>query len=292
MLTFSVVVPTYERPAQLARLLRALAAQTFDPGRFEIIVVDDGSTSSVHRLLDPWREHLQLRLLRRPNGGPGAARNTGAREARGRLLAFTDDDCRPRPDWLEALALCAEEHPGCMLGGLTVNALPENPFATTSQVIVEAAYRYYNRDPEHARFFASNNMVVPREPFLDLGGFDTRFRIASEDRDLCDRWSHAGGRMVYAAEAVVEHAHVLHFLSFCRQHFNYGRGAQRFHRGRAARGSGSLLRELRFHTRFLYLAREPLGAVGLPGALNLGGLLALWQLANAAGFLYQGLQED
>jgi GT2 family glycosyltransferase len=98
-------------------------------------------------------------------------------------------------------------------------------------------YAYYNADPSQARFFASNNLVFPADGFHALGGFDTTFRT-SEDRDLCNHGLHHGYHMTYAPEVIVSHAHVLTLRTFWQQHFNYGRGAFRYHRARARRGSG------------------------------------------------------
>src|SRR3712207_1403127 len=92
---FSVIVPTYERPAQLAACLGALARLDCPAASFEVIVVDDGSAAAPGRRLDEFRDLLDVRLLTQANAGPAAARNRGASEARGSFLAFTDDDCAP-----------------------------------------------------------------------------------------------------------------------------------------------------------------------------------------------------
>src|SRR3954453_23879096 len=97
----SVVIATHNRPGGLATLLRALEAQTLDSGRFEVVVVDDGSDPPV-RLPDG------VRILRHDvPQGPGPARNTGGRAAHPPLVAFTDDDCTPAPGWLAALVQAA-----------------------------------------------------------------------------------------------------------------------------------------------------------------------------------------
>ena len=66
---------------------------------------------------------------------------------------------------------------------------------------------------------------MPAEQFRRIGGFSEAFPLAAgEDYDFCHRWQHAGLEAAYAPEAVVRHAHALTAGSFCRQHFNYGRG--------------------------------------------------------------------
>lgn len=282
----SVIVPTRERPAQLAGCLQALAGLDFEHDDYEVIVIDDGGTEPLHPWLHLYFDRLHLTVVRQPRTGPGGARNAGARLARGDLLAFTDDDCRPAPDWLRELAAEHGRSPDRLIGGRTVNGLDDNPYATTSQTIIEVAYAHYNRDPDDARFFAANNMAVPAALFRQIGGFDDTFRVASEDRELCDRWLHRGHKMSYAPRAVVCHGHDLNLRRFCRQHFGYGRGARQFHQVRARRGSGSLKSEIRFHGRFLMLLRSPLSRLRPASALVVLTLLGLWQFLNLGGYMF------
>lgn len=284
---FSVIVPTYGRPAALAECLAALARLDYPPDRFEVIVVDDGSPTPV--VPPPAAPDLRRRVLRTPNRGPGAARNAGAAVAAGRWLAFTDDDCRPARGWLAGFAACLRDRPEHLAGGRTVNRLPGNPWSETSQVIQDVAYAYYNADPSAPRFFASSNLAVPAERFRTLGGFlADEMRVAAEDRELCDRWRHAGLGLVYAPDAVVEHAHPLGVAGFCRQHFRYGRGARRYHALRARRGSGRLRQDVAFYARFPALVRARLGGLDRRQAARVAVGLLLWQLCNAAGYVWEG----
>ena len=285
---FSVIVPTYERPAQLAECLRALARQDYPAERFEVIVVDDGSAAAPAQLLGEFREQLDVRLLTQANAGPAAARNRGAAEARGQFLAFTDDDCAPEPRWLRALAAQFGETPDRLVGGRTLNALRANPYSETSQLIIEVVYGHYNSDPDGPRFFASNNLAAPAELFRAMNGFDETFNT-SEDRELCDRWLARGLRLAYAPEAVVRHAHALTLGTLWRQHFGYGRGARRFHRARASRGADPFRPEGGF---YLKLLRASLSRARGVSALAPPALLLWAQLANAAGFFCEPLKAD
>lgn len=282
----SVIVPTYRRPKALRRCLAHLADQRYPRDRFEVIVVDDGSAEPPEEAVTEVRERLTVTLRVQPNAGPGAARNAGARHAAGEYLAFTDDDCAPAPDWLAGLAAGWSEYPEAGVGGRTVNMLPANPCATVSQVIIDLAYGFYNGDGRDARFFASNNLALPAGRFRELDGFDESFRW-SEDRDICDRWRHAGYRLVFAPGAVVFHGHDLSWPGFFRQYFNYGRGAFRYQRARALRGTGRLRDDMRFHAE---LPRKLVGvfaATPLRRWTGLTALLAMWQIANAAGYFYE-----
>ena len=202
---FSIIIPTYGRPSQLADCLTSLLALDYPRDRFEVLVVDDGGATPLDPVIAQFQTALDVSLLRQPNAGPSLARNMGAAHARGEFIAFTDDDCLVEPGWLRGLSHILVEAPECMVGGLTVNAAP-GICATTSQLIVDLVYRHYNSDPEHARFIASNNMTMALREFRDVGGFDPTFRHA-EDRELCDRWRHNGKRIVYATAARVRHVH-------------------------------------------------------------------------------------
>jgi GT2 family glycosyltransferase len=280
----SVVIPTRGRPGQLARCLAALDAVDYPSERLEVIVVDDGGAADLRPICGGAAR--PVRLLLQEHRGPGAARNTAAAAADGELLAFTDDDCRPEPGWLRALAVASGSAPDAGAGGCTLNALASNPFADASQHIQDLVYAHYNSDPDAARFLASNNLGVPRGAFLELGGFDERFRLASEDRDFCDRWLASGRTLRYAPEAVVHHARELDLTGFVRQHLAYGRGAARYQRARAIRGTGRMRDDMSFH-RDRSLWRRTLGLRPRPRAARMVALLALWQAANAAGYLLE-----
>lgn len=283
---FSVIIPTYERPAQLASCLGALARLEYPRGRFEVVVVDDGSAVTPSALVEQFRESLDARLYAKQNAGPSSARNFGARHARGEFFAFTDDDCEPDPSWLRALAARFGRTPDRLVGGRTLNALPLNPYAETSQTIIEVVYAHFNADPEDARFFASNNLAMPAGRFREMGGFDEAFNT-SEDRELCDRWLARGLLMSYEPEAVVRHSHDLTFGSLWRQHFGYGRGAWRFHHARDARGQGRFKPDKDF---YLKLLRAPASRAPKTRAAQLTALLLWSQMANTAGFLYERRQ--
>lgn len=289
-LDFTVIVPTFNRPDALGRCLSALAAQDLPRDRFEVFVVNDGGELSPRSVVDGYRSRLSIDLLEPVHGGPAHARNRGAERARGRFLAFTDDDCRPEPSWLSCLLAVLAAAPDRLVGGRIVNALPDNPFSSASQMIADVVYAHYNANPEEARFFSSNNMAVAADAYRSLGGFDEGFTIlACEDRELCDRWRAAGRCMTYAHDAVVAHAHPLGLRTFVRQHFTYGRGALHFHRIRARRATGAITDEMTFHLNVGNWLLQPFRGRNPAAAAQIAALLLLWQSSNFAGFVYERL---
>jgi GT2 family glycosyltransferase len=291
---FSVIIPTRARPAQLSACLESLRQLEFSRGKFEVIVVDDGSPIPLPKRSDDARSCIgghEVVLLRIAHAGPAAARNAGAKIARGRFIAFTDDDCVVETNWLTSMESRLCEDPEQMIGGPVINRLIDNTYAVTSQIILDSVYAHYNADPCSASFFASNNMAMSAELFHQIGGFDAGFpRAAAEDRDICNRWRHAGLRMTYAPEALVYHGHELTFRSFCRQHFNYGCGAWEYHARRSRRGSGRLRNDLSFHNHLLGLLKPSFSKLKRRQKMSVAGLLAVWQTANAVGFLWQGMR--
>lgn len=284
-LAFSVVVPSRGRPDALAHCLAALARQNVSPARFEVIVVDDGSTAPLADALPPI-DGLSLEVLRQAPAGPAHARNTGAARARGRWLAFTDSDCRPAPDWLARLERALlEGPPEICIAGRTANALDGNDYAEASQLLIDYLFDYF-RDGANAGFLTTSNMACRADRFHAVGGFSPAFPLAGgEDRFFGDCWAARGWPLRYAAEAVVHHHHGLSLLRFWRQHVNYGRGARTYHRLRRERGEPPFRPEpARFYFAMLaYPFRQRRGAFWRPA--RLAALLLLSQVATAYGYL-------
>lgn len=237
--SFSIIIPTHNRPQRLVECLRALIALDYPADKLEVVVVDDGSSDSLAKVIQPFENQINVQLVVQRQSGPAAARNHGASKAQGRFLAFTDDDVAPKSDWLRRLADRLREQPDALVGGRTINALEDNICSVASQFLIDYIYDWLNSDKKNARFFTSNNMAISADAFREFDGFDTSFvRAAAEDREFCQRWRDQGGQLIYIPKAEALHSHSLSLRSFVRQHFNYGRGAFQFHRGKANRNMG------------------------------------------------------
>ncbi len=279
----SVIIPTYQRPDCLVSLLDGLAKQTLTEA-FEVVVVNDGG-SPLGEIVSPFQERLNLVVEEQENSGPARARNRGAEVASGRWLAFIDDDCIPREDWLEEILKACSEHPEAGIGGKVVNLLDSNVYANASQLLVDYLYDYYGQNGGRVgRFFTTNNLAVPAASFHEIGAFDQNFpRAAGEDREFCDRWSHFGLELKYQSNAVVGHAHDLTALGFLRQHFGYGSGAKLYWKLRHERvGQGLRMEPGTFYAGLMTypIRRRGFSVEGVRGT----ALFAVAQLANAAGY--------
>lgn len=167
---FSVIIATYNRRQLLVRVIQALRAQTMDPERFEIVVVDDGSSDGTATALD-----AGVRVFSQPNRGPAAARNLALRQARGRWVVMTDDDTIPSPTWLESIEQAVRQHPDWVgVEGRTVCPDPD-PLGHWVENL-------------RGRQFITANMAYRRELLVSIGGLDESFpHPKCEDTELAWR---------------------------------------------------------------------------------------------------------
>ncbi|MBM3892209.1 MAG: glycosyltransferase [Verrucomicrobia bacterium] len=280
--SFSVIIPTRNRPEQLAACLESLARLDYPRDRFEVIVVDDGGNQPLDPVVARFCDRLNLTLLTQPPTSSSVARNGGAARATGEFLAFTDDDCTLAPDWLQALAARLASAPDHAVGGRTINALPENLFSAASHVILDAIYDYYDPHQGRAHFFPTCNLALPASRFRALGGFSKDWPMAAaEDREFCYRWLQRGWLLARAPEACVYHHRPLTLRTFWRQHFTYGRGAFRYHQVRTDSGPGSRKPDRRFYWT---LFRQPFRQMPTARALAVALLLLVSQAATVAGY--------
>lgn len=200
--TVSVVVASHARAERLRTLLDALAAQTLPRDRWELVVVHTYEAEQTASLLDS-HELARAGLLRHERVSPAQARpslqrNRGWRMARGRLVAFTDDDCRPEPDWLERLVERAGQNPGQIVQGAT------RPDPREAGAFRSPHVRTLLVDPP-GRFTQTCNILYERRLLERIGGFD-EVAITGEDIDLARRARATGADVVGAPDALVHHA--------------------------------------------------------------------------------------
>jgi glycosyltransferase involved in cell wall biosynthesis len=280
---FSIVIPTYNRPQRLHQLLSGITRLDYLHDLFEVIVVDDGGTRPLDQELEEFQGILKLLLLKQENKGPGAARNRGAMEAKGKYLAFTDDDCHPHPGWLNALENVFKKDESLLCGGRTLNALSRNPFSATTQMLLDYLYDHYSPVEHMGGFFASNNLALSREMFMDMGGFDPELRFG-EDRDFCYRWASSGRSFVFVPDAIMHHSHALTPGSFLKLHYCYGGGSYQFRRGVKKKGLQSVrLSPFKWYVNLVLsgIRNKERGSSGFLFTL----LLIATQAASSVGFL-------
>lgn len=207
----SIVIPTYNRPRLLARLLESLTVQDAPAGSFDALVVSDGSTEQTHAFLEDFcRRRPGFAWCAQPNRGPAAARNYGLARVSGEIVAFTDDDCLADRGWVREVLRTFEERPEVLgVEGKTVTIHDQvTPF--THQIVGSGGC------------YASCNVAYRRRELVEVGGFDESFFYGNEDVDVAWRLMQRGP-VVYNDRMVIVHPPVPRsFLRFIRQSETYG----------------------------------------------------------------------
>ncbi len=262
----SIIVPTYNGSKKISACLKALLAQkTKRP--FEIIVVDDGSTDNTIEVVSRFPE---IKLLRQSNSGPAVARNQGVREAQGKIVLFTDDDCIPEPDWLEEML---KPFTLATISGVkgAYKTVQKELIARFVQIEYEEKYDCLRRN-KWIDFIDTYSAAFSRDIFLAAGGYDERFSTAStEDQEFSFRLSNQGYKMVFTPKARVHHTHVASFLGYLKKKHKIGYWkVLTLHKNRSkAMGDSHTPRTLKLQIALTAIFIPSLGAllVGPPGLL-------------------------
>lgn len=218
----SLIIPLYNRPEEIRELLDSLLVQTEAP--HEIIVVEDGSKVPSGDIVQSYAGKLNVRYLEKPNGGPGPARNFGAKRATGNYLVFLDSDCLVPEHYIEIVRNALLErythayggpdraHPSFTPVQKSINYAMTS-FLTTGGIRGSAK----SLEKFHPRSF---NMGISRDVFLQLNGF-SRMRFG-EDVDFSIRIMEAGFSTRLIEDAFVYHKRRSNFRQFFKQVHNSG----------------------------------------------------------------------
>ena len=216
-MTVSVIVPAYNAQATIGQTLKALTKQNYSDN-FEIIVVDDGSCDQTAQII---RSYPNIRYLHQINAGPAAARNHGAKEARGQVLAFTDSDCIPHKDWLTRLMSGFVKKDVAVVMGSYGIANSSNLLAYC--VYKEIIFRHEKLLPNFPKVFGSYNFCIRKDIFDQVGGFDISYRQASgEDNDLSYKIISSGWRIYFERKALVDHYHPTQVWKYLKEQYRHG----------------------------------------------------------------------
>ena len=243
---WTVVIPTYNRLAALKEVLAALESQ--EGPRFEVLVVNDGSTDDTAAWLDERVAGRHdavpgLRVLHQQNQGPAVARNRGVAAARGRWVAFLGDDTVPAPGWLaahdrvqnEELACSVRASGGCVgvIGRTDWHPrMRRTPFLDyiNEQGLQFGFALIEDEDNVPFNFFYTSNLSVDREAMASEP-FDPAFPFAAwEDVEAGYRLAARGLRLLYRPVARVAHDHPTDLARFAERQYRSGYSAVVFFR--------------------------------------------------------------
>ena len=189
----SIVIATYNRKELLSTCLRCLDAQDYPDDRFEVIVVDDGSSDGSVEMVHNWPAAYSLRCIAAAHQGSGSARNLGVSHAKGEIIIFIDDDAFAAPWFVteHVKSHCLADGPIFVDGPevfVSGRQAIDNPPFTNLKIRLQAFLDFFGLP------FVSVNVSCPRADFLRVGGFDPRFgkTYGYEDTELGVRLRLAG----------------------------------------------------------------------------------------------------
>jgi len=199
----SVIIPFHDGLDDLRKCLRALGEQTYPADKVEIIAVDNGSAEDT----GPVRaSHPGVRWLTEPRAGSYVARNAGLLQARGEIVAFTDADCAPSPDWLREAVAALEGAPATIVGGRIDYLNPPDRGLNVFELFEEEFFLLARQKELIERFgvAATANLVAYRAVFDRVGLFDPELKSLG-DGEWVKRATGLGEVLRYADAAVVRH---------------------------------------------------------------------------------------
>lgn len=219
---FSIIIPVFNRPGELAELLTSLTYQTFS--QFEVVVVEDGSMISSEKIIDRFKDLLSINYIQQENTGQGFARNHGMAQARGEFFVVLDSDVIVPASYLEVLNKAISDRGLDAFGGPDAAA---SDFSNLQKAMDYAMTSFWTtggirgklKDPSkyQARGF---NMGVSRKVFEQVGGFVDPNR--GEDIEWSIRIKKAGFKLELVEEAFVYHKRKNTLWSFAKQAFSFG----------------------------------------------------------------------
>ncbi|MFH2025657.1 MAG: glycosyltransferase, partial [bacterium] len=224
---FSIIVPIYNRSDEIVDLIRSFNAQTFSRVRFEVLLVDDGSTDNTAVVVDELirSSSFQIRFYRRDHEGPGPARNYGMSQAEGEYFLFIDSDCIADPEWLTRLAEAIDTEKPDAFGGPDSVLDSFTPlqkaidFAMTS-FLTTGGMRGHSKK-KLAKFYPrSFNMGIHHKIYETLGSMGSLRH--GQDLEFSRRIVASGANVISVPEAVVYHKRRTSLRKFFRQIFNWG----------------------------------------------------------------------
>ncbi|MDB9376031.1 glycosyltransferase [Nodularia sphaerocarpa] len=226
----SVVVPIYNGEADLPELINCLRAQTYPQDRVEYLLVDNNSSDRTLTLLKTSAENSPVIKVLSENQiqSSYAARNTGIRAAVGEIIAFTDADCHPQPQWLDSLIQPFNDLNVVIVAG-EIAALPGKTILEQHAERQETLSQKHTLANSFCPYGQTANLAIRRLAFQTIGLFRP-YLTTGGDADICWRILQSNmGRLEFAPNAIIQHRHRATFEELESQWRRYGRSNRYLH---------------------------------------------------------------
>lgn len=225
----SVIVRTFNRAQKLLRVLKCIAHQDFPAERFEVIIVDDGSTDGTVDLVRDATMHIKhMKYLKQSHAGPAKAGNVGTNAAAGELVVFLDDDCQPPSDWLARICNYFDQHP-------EIDGIGSWIDTKINGSLLSRYHKYigFLQGPQYYENqligLATASAAFRRSALVQTRGFCEQFVWpGGEDTDLIYRLKQEGYKIKFVPDIKCLHEPPETIRGFLRKRYFYGYGASYF----------------------------------------------------------------
>ncbi len=271
----SLIICTRDRSQKLARCLESIRHITFDRS-WELILVDNGSTDQTAAVISEFIETADIRAiyLFEPRGGKSTGLNVALETASGQILAFTDDDCYPAPDFLSQVWSAFEDPSVGYIGGRIMLHDPDDYPITINESMTPVAFP--GKSFVCGGCIQGANMAFRQRVLLDIGGFDPLFGpgtlFISEEIEAVGRASAMGWKGEYHPEVVVRHHHGRKAADVPAVSKSYALGRGAYHMKILLKGH-----QLLWFARSIYQLRW---------RYRTSSTTVLWELVGAAKYTY------
>lgn len=198
--TISVIIPVFRDWDRLALCLKALEKQSIPSSLFEIIIVNNDASHCLPEYSLPHNCVIEHEM----QPGSYAARNQGISVARGSIFAFTDSDCIPHPNWLEAALDCFDNHPEWSRIGGAIELFFKDSASPTPSEMYETLVAFPQKSKVESGCAVTANMIAKKFVFERVGLFNSNLR-SSGDSEWGNRANTAGFNIGYGPKVVVKH---------------------------------------------------------------------------------------
>jgi len=192
----SIIIPTYNRGKIIKKVIESLSNQSYPPDKYELIVVDDGSTDNTEEVIRSIHTPCNLRYFRRKKEGIASARNYGIKKAKGEIIIFVDSDVVVNRDFVKEHVHSHSKGDGIIVRGVVISTETIDKLGKEKKKLTDIS----------TAFFATGNVSIRKKYLLKVGLFDEDFKeYGWEDLELGVRLKKEGLKVVTNKKAVGYH---------------------------------------------------------------------------------------